>query len=45
MSSFLFFVCVARRVEMVKHVMQMIDNRRWNETHATAEKEREAPAL
>ena len=23
---------------MVVHVMQMIDNRKWNETHATAEK-------
>ena len=33
---------LARHVEMVMHVMQMIDNKRWNETHATAEKEREA---
>ena len=32
------FFFLARRVEMVVHVMQMIDNRRWNETHATAEK-------
>ena len=36
------FVCsfsVARRVEMVMHVMQMNDNRSWNETHVTVELE------
>ena len=36
------FFFVARRVETVMHVMQMIDNRRWNETHVTVELEKEA---
>ena len=36
----LFFV--ALRVEMVMHVMQKIDNRRWDQTHATVELEKEA---
>ena len=30
---------MARRVEMVMHVMQMNDNRSWNETHVTVELE------
>ena len=34
-----FFFFVARRVEMVMHVMQMNDNRSWNETHVTVELE------
>ena len=34
---FLFFV--ARRVEMVMHAMEMIDNRRWNESHVIVQKE------
>ena len=34
-----FFLFVARRVEMVMHVMQMNDNRSWNETHVTVELE------
>ena len=33
----LFFV--ARRVEMVMRAMEMIDNRRWNESHVIVEKE------
>ena len=28
---------MARRVEMVMHVMQMTDNRRWNETHVAVD--------
>ena len=38
---FLIFFKVARRVEMVMHVKQMIDNRRWDETHVTVEIEKE----
>ena len=39
-----FFWEEARRVEMVMHAMQMIDNREWSEMHATAGKERETSA-
>ena len=34
-----FSFSVARRVEMIMHLMQMNDNRSWNETHVTVELE------
>ena len=40
-QSLIFFL-VAHRVEIVMHVRQMIDNRRWDETHVTVELEKEA---
>ena len=37
LHCFFVFFLVARRVEMVMHVMQMTENRRWDETHVTVE--------
>ena len=42
--TFPIYFFVARGVEMVMHVMQMSDNRRWNETHVTVELDEEASA-